>query len=147
MAGQVILYVVLALPLVLGLAFRVAASHLFFALMAGELLGRYFGHDIDKLVGGTYGELLLVVAPMAATAFILRNGISKRRLLIQAVPLAAMGVICAAFLLPLLPDALQDQVGAVTLGRMLIDLNRAIVGGMVVVQLAALWYMHRKAAV
>lgn len=148
MLGDIILYLTLALPLILGVGFRVSFSHLFFSLMAGELLGRYFGHDLDALArtSGGYGEILLVLLPMFATAYLLRFTVSKRRLMIHLVPLAVMGIICAAFVLPVLPEFLREAVRSVWLGEVILTMNRAIVGGMVAIQLVALWLMHRRDA-
>lgn len=148
MLGDLILWLTIAFPLILGVAFRVPAAHIFFSLMAGELLGRYFGHDIDKLVNSPavhgFGEIALILIPMIVTGYLLRHTLSKARLLIQVVPLLVMGVICAAFILPVLPETLQDTVREATLGGTILDLNRAIVGGMVFVQLLSLWLMNRK---
>lgn len=148
MLGDIILWLTLALPLIIGVAFRVGTSHVFFSLMAGELLGRYFGHDVEKLFGSSaaagYGEIIFIVLTMLVTAFLLRHTISKRRLLIQVVPLAITGIICAAFILPALPASLQEAVSGAAFGGTILNLNRAIVGGMVLVQLLALWLLHRR---
>lgn len=151
MLGYIVLGVALLLPLALGVGFRVGTSHIFFSLMAGELLGRYFGHDLDKLIPsaspGTYeglGEAFFILVPMIVTAYIIRGDITRKRLVIHTVPLLVTGIICAAFLLPVLPDALQAAVRTVQAGGTLIDMHRAIVGGMVALQLGWLWMVHRK---
>lgn len=152
MLGEIVLWSSLLLPLALGAGFRVSASNLFFSLMAGELLARYFGHDIDALLkplvgaaeGGSYGEILLVVLPMLVTVFFLRGSISRHRVLINIFPLLVMGVICAAFLLPVMPAFIQETVRSVALGDTILHLHRAIVGTMVGIQLAALLVMNRK---
>jgi hypothetical protein len=116
--------------------------------MAGELLGRYFGHDLEVLLGGAgmhgYGELLLVLVPMAVTAYILKGTVSKRRILVNVLPLIIMGGICAAFILPTLPEYVRVAISAVPLGGVILHLNRVIVGAMVIAQLVALWVMQRR---
>lgn len=150
MTGQIILYAILAFPLILGLVFRVSTSHLFFSLMAGELLARYFGHNIDKIAeqnmaqtSWPLGELALIIAPMVITAVILRGTIAKNRILLHVVPLAITGIILSAFILPIFPDNLQSQISTGRVGAYLLDLNRIIIGGVVVLQLISLWLFSK----
>jgi hypothetical protein len=151
-AGQIFLSLVIILPLLLGLIFRVSTSHVFFSLMAGELLGRYFGHDIEKFAHGFmknvdltgYGEIFLMAAPMVLTAFFLKNTISKGRLVLHVIPLLITGVIFAAFVGPLLQENLKQGIEAVPAGEKFLHLHRIIIGGMVGLQLLSLWFLTRK---
>ncbi len=150
--GEFLLIGIVILPAVLGVTFRVATTHIFFALMAGELLGRYFGHDLTKQaasdavqqVSPSLGEVALIIAPMVLTAVFLRGTLSKGKVLLHIVPLLVTGIITAAFVLPLLPEAIQTEVSGVPAGKWLLDMNRWIIGGMVVLQLLSLWFMNRK---
>ena len=47
MAEYLVLAIVVGLPIFLGVFFRVSAPHLFFSVMAGELLARYFGEEAE----------------------------------------------------------------------------------------------------
>jgi hypothetical protein len=151
MTATIILWGILALPLVLGILFRVGAPHLFFSLMAGELLARYFGHDVEKIAADNlsnqaperYGEIILVLAAMLLTAFFMRGTVTKSRLVLHIIPLAITGVIMAAFLLPLLPLGLQTELSETFVGGWILNLNRAIIGVVVVVQLISLWLFNR----
>jgi hypothetical protein len=151
MSGQIILYAVLLFPLVLGIVFRVNTSHIFFSLMAGELLARYFGHDLDKIAEQSVnhssslpiGELALIFIPMILTAIFMKATISKNKVLLHSIPLAITGIILAAFVLPILPSDLQAQIGTSQVGSHLLELNKAIIGGMVVLQLVSLWLFSR----
>jgi hypothetical protein len=151
MTATIILWGILALPLALGILFRVGAPHLFFSLMAGELLARYFGHDVDKLASENisnqnperYGEIVLVIVAMLLTAFFMRKTVSKSRLMLHVIPLAITGIIMAAFLLPLLPSGLQTGINETFVGGWILNLNRAIIGVVVVVQLISLWLFNR----
>ncbi len=150
MTGQIILYAILAFPLILGLVFRVSTSHLFFSLMAGELLARYFGHNIDKIAEQNIettalpiGELALIIAPMFITAVILKGTIAKNRVMLHIIPLAITGIILAAFILPILPNSIQSQVSSGRVGAYLLDLNRVIVASVVVLQLISLWLFSK----
>jgi hypothetical protein len=151
MTSTIILWSILLFPLVLGVLFRVGAPHLFFSLMAGELLARYFGHDVDKLAADSlstptperYGELLLVFSAMLLTAFFMRGTVSKSRLALHILPLAITGIIMAAFLLPLLSPGLQESISTTYVGGLILNLNRSIIGVVVVVQLISLWLFNR----
>lgn len=145
--GYVVLGLALLIPLLLGIGFRVATSHIFFGLMAGELLGRYFGHTLEKLLNipkpyAGLGEVIFIVATIAITAYIMRGHLSRKRMVIHVVPLLVTGIISAAFLLPVLPVVLQEAVQTVEFGSTLLSLNKAIVGTMIVLQIVWLWFMH-----
>lgn len=151
MTGQIILALVVALPLILGLVFRVSTSHLFFSLMAGELLARYFGHDIehqakavyDKVSFTGYGEILLLTLPMILTAIFLKGSVSKGKIILHIIPLIITGLIYATFLTPMLPPDIQQQIKSFEVGAWILDLNKFIIGGMVAVQLVTLWLLNR----
>jgi hypothetical protein len=151
MTATLILWCILLFPLALGLIFKVKAPHLFFSLMAGELLARYFGHDVEKIAAENvaitapekYGEIILIVSAMILTAFFMRNTISKNRLILHIVPLAITGVVLAAFMLPILPSSLQSEISSTFIGGWLLNMNRSIVGVVVILQLVSLWLFNR----
>ncbi len=151
MIPYVVLGAVLGLPLLLGLIFRVSTSHLFFSLMAGELLARYFGEDVSILVNSfarsqniaDYAEAGVIVLPVILTAIFLRGSLSKGKVILHFIPLLITGVVFAAFILPVLPDVARDYVRSVEAGRQLLDMSSVIVGVVVLVQLIALWLLNR----
>lgn len=152
MAIQILIWGSLALPLLLGLLFRAGAPHLFFSLMAGELLARYFGHDIAKFAessipekyGNATGEIVLLVAPMLLTAFFMRKTVKNSKVPLHIIPYAITGLVLAAFLFPLLPTELQSQIGETYVGGWILNLNRSIIGGVVVLQVVSLWLFNRE---
>ena len=145
--GTILLFTIIFLPLTLGVVFKVSTSHIFFSIMAGELLARYFGHDVEKQVGDTsrfpVGELLLVIGAMLLTAVFLKGTIATNKLVLHVIPLLVTGVILAAFLLPLLPTDIQNDIAKHAVGKQLLDLNKFIIGGVVVLQLISLWLFNR----
>lgn len=151
MTATIILWSILLFPLLLGVIFRVGAPHLFFSLMAGELLARYFGRDVEKIAADTlsrqspehYGEIALVLITMLLTAFFLRGAVTKNKLILHIIPYAVTGIVLAAFLLPLLSTGLQDQISATFVGGWIINLNRSIIGAVVVLQIISLWIFNR----
>lgn len=150
MLGYIIIGAVLLLPLALGLVFRVGAPHLFFSLMAGELLARYFGQDIGKVAeplarnaASAYGEIALLLMPIFLTAYFLKHSLTKGKAILHIVPLLITGLVLAAFLLPMLPADIQNLVRNIPLGQQLLNINRLIIGAVVALQLVALWVLNR----
>lgn len=151
MIPYAVLGAILGLPLLLGLIFRVSTSHLFFSLMAGELLGRYFGHEVGLIIetvthnptAATYAEVGVILLPMFLTAIFLKDSLSKGKVIFHFIPLLVTGVIMAAFLLPELPLAAQEQVKTIEAGRQLLNTSNLIVGGVVLLQLVSLWLLNR----
>lgn len=149
--AYVVLGLALGLPLLLGLIFRVSAPHLFFSLMAGELLARYFAHDVGVI--GTslsrselpmqYAEALIIVLPLLLTAIFLKGSLTKSKVALHFIPLLITGVVLAAFVLPVLPTAVQDAVRILPAGAQLLDMSSAIVGVVVFFQLVSLWLLNR----
>lgn len=151
MSAYIILGVVLGLPLLLGLVFRVNPSFIFFSMLAGELLARYFADDAElvmRLVARretalAYAELALLIVPVMLTAVFLRKTLSKGKLVFYVIPYLITGFVLAAFALPIMPDFLQDQVGSVREGQRLLEGSETIVGVVVFIQLISLWIMNR----
>lgn len=146
-----VLGLVLGLPLLLGLLFRVGTSHLFLSLLAGELLGRTFGDEAELILHSApnghamapYAETAILVLPLLLTALFLRHTLTKGKVLLHVLPFALTGIIFAAFALPILPEAVQAQVTSVDIGKRLLDNSQLIVGVVVFLQLIALWLINR----
>jgi hypothetical protein len=151
MLPYIILGVVLGLPVFFGLFFRVSASHLFFSVMTGELLGRYFGEDVERFISNTfkdgnlthYSEAIVLTLPIILTAIFLKGSISRTKGVINFFPLIITSIVYAAFLLPVLPHDVQEILAEVPLGRSLLDTSSWIIGGVVLIQLVALWVLNR----
>lgn len=152
MVAYVLIAAVLALPVGFGLFFRVGAPHIFFSVMAGELLARSFGHDVEHaLVQHTtlgynvvgYSEVALLALPVLFTALFLKGSVSHGKSLLNIAPLIVTGVVFAAFALPVLPAAARELVAGVPLGKQLLDVSGVIIGVVVILQLVALWLLNR----
>ena len=151
MTAYVLLGALLGLPLVLGIVFRVATQHLFLALLAGELLERYFADDAELVVRTfirnesiiQYVGIVMLTLPLILTAIFLHHTIGRNKTIFHMLPLLITGVIYAAFALPLLPEFLQAQITASHYGQMLHDSIDFIVGAMVFLQLVELWLFKR----
>lgn len=149
--GYIIVGAVLGLPLLLGVLLRVSTTYLFFSLMAGELLARTFSNDgalaistvFSKGSASSYAGVILLILPLLFTSVFLRKTLSKKKIFLHVIPLVATGVVCAAFVLPILPAAAKAQVLSVSVGRELLKSHELIVGVIVFLQLITLWLFNR----
>lgn len=148
MLSYLILGAIVGFPLVLGLVWRVGAPHLFFALMAGELLARYFGHESDFInvseQAGHIIEPIMVILPVILTGLFLRKTISTGKTVLHIIPLLVTGFIMAVFLLPIMPESIQEIVSANEIGEYILSFNAPIIGVVVVTQLVYLWIINRR---
>lgn len=87
--------------------------------------------------------LVLLGVPLLFTGFFLRGTLSGGTALLHIPPLFVTGLVLAAFVLPILPESLQTHVQTSQPGKWLLDLNRIIIGGVVVFQLVAFWLLNR----
>ncbi len=151
MTPYLIIAGLLALPLLLGLLFRVGAPHIFFSVMAGELLGRYFSHDGEELLLeaandpqlAEYIEVAIIILPLLLTSFFLRGSLSKSKLVLHVFPFVITGLVLAAFVLPVLPESLIAEIKQLPVGMYLLELSNVIIGTVIVFQLIALWLLNR----
>ncbi|MDB5163659.1 MAG: hypothetical protein JWS12_276, partial [Candidatus Saccharibacteria bacterium] len=151
MQAYILLGVLLGVPLLLGLIFRVGTAQLFLSLLAGDVLQRYFKDEALKrltpLVHNSailqYVGLVILVLPLVLTAVFMRHTLSKSKTLLHLLPLIITGTIFAAFAVPLLPDSLRGQLASNAAGRMLNDSTNTIIGAMVGLQLVTMWIFNR----
>ncbi len=149
MVGYVIIGLLISTPLFLGVFLRVPTSHLFFSLMAGELLARYFHGEAEIIIGATlnptaaqYTAMGILMAPLILTGLFLRNTLPKNKVILHIVPLIIMGIVLTAFVLPVLPIAAQNQISSLEIGRQMLELSDLVIGFVVLLQLVALWLLN-----
>lgn len=151
MQAYIVLGVLLGLPLLLGILFRVGAPNLFLSLLSADLLVHYFEDDAQRLLKPVvnnstvleYVGLVILVLPMLLTALFMRHTLSKGKVLFHIVPLAITGAIFAAFASKLLPQSLNSQLVLTTPGRWLTESSDAVIGALVIAQLVFLWVFGR----
>lgn len=151
MSEYIVLAVIVGLPITLGVLLRVNASHLFFSVMAGELLARYFGEEAESAMHAMlnsdsateYAHLFILTLPVLLTAIVLKNSISRSKALINVFPLIVTGIVYAAFAIPLLPQELQHKVAATPIGEDFVNSSAAVIGFIVLFQLVILWLTER----
>ncbi len=151
MSSYIILGALTGFPLLLGILFRVNPSHLFFSVMAGELLGRYFGDDAELVIKSLtnsetfahYAELVIIVLPILFTALFLKGSIEKTKLFYAWIPLLIAGVVLAAFALPTLPTEMLARATSTEIGAQAYESIELVIGVVVGFQLATLWLLNK----
>jgi hypothetical protein len=152
MIPLIVLGIIIGLPLFLGFIGRVNTSYLFFSLLAGELLARYFGDDAELVLRSinrndtfvAYAHLVVLIIPVILTSIFLRKTLSRGRLIVHFIPFLITGLVFAAFALPLLPVSVQQDLRTVSFGQQLLNSSEVIIGAVVFVQLITLWVTNRK---
>ncbi len=150
MESYILLGILLGLPVALGVIFRISAPNLFFSIMAGELLARYFGEEAELINSSLtksadaamYSHLIVLLMPVVLTCLFLRNSVSRSKTILNIIPLAVTGVVFAAFALPILPYTLQNAIKSTELGNQFASMDSLVVGVVVIFQLIALWLMN-----
>lgn len=150
MEYSILLLIILLFPLALGLIFRVSASVLFFSIMSGELLARFFHVEAERSLKvmtseslSHYGEALILIIPIVLTAIVMRGTLPKSKLAISFIPLLISGIVFAVFLLPILPPDLQTQLHANEYAMHIYDMNSAFVGIIIITHLVLMWIFDR----
>ncbi len=151
MNEYIVFIAIVGLPIALGVLLRVNASHLFFSVMAGELLARYFGDESESAFHAMfnsdaltpYAHLFILTLPVVLTAILLKNSVSRSRALINVFPLIVTGIVYAAFAVPLLPPELQMRVQETPVGEDFTNSSASIIGFIVLFQLVLLWLLNR----
>ncbi len=146
----VLLIAIVSFPLVLGVFFRVSASALFFSIMAGELLARFFHVEAERalkvMIGESashYGEALILLIPVLLTAIVMRKTLPRTRLILSIIPLMIAGIVLAVFLLPILPAELQASLQNNQYAKIILELNSAFVGIIILSHLVLMWVFDR----
>ena len=141
----------ISLPVILGILLRVSASHLFFSVMAGELIARYFGHETYELIESVthntqmagYAEPILLTIPVILTAVFLKGTLSKGKTFLHIIPFVVTGVVYMVFLLPILPGNVHQIIMDNPHTAKLSDTDSIVIGVIVALQLIALWTLNR----
>lgn len=151
MTAYLIIGAAIALPVVLGILMRVSASHLFFSVMAGELIARYFGHDAYEIIESVthnttiagYAEPILLTVPVILTAVFLKGSMSRGKTLLHIIPFFVTGIVYMVFLIPILPSQTHQIIMDNQYTAKLADMDSIVIGVIVTLQLVALWALNR----
>lgn len=152
MLTYILLGVSFGLPVILGLLWKVKTSYIFFSLLAGELLARYFSDDAELVIKTltnnesytSYAALIVLALPVIFTAVFLKGTLEKGMLVFHFIPLLITGIVSAAFAIHFFPQELIAEVALLPYGQEMIRSTEVVVGVIVLLQLVALWLEGRR---
>lgn len=150
MEAVIILVFLFGFPLAVGWLFRVNTSFLFATILGAELLERYFKDDTILALSPfiknetllDYVPIAMLILPVVLTGLFLHGSLSRTRTVLETFPLLLCGIVFAAFAAPLLPSVIQDAVGEIPVGAVLLDSTQLIVGVTVFLHLLSMWFIH-----
>lgn len=123
----VLFSVIIGLPVLLGLSLRINAALMFLALASGSLLQRALGDSTELALAtvlkdapvSLIADMGLLILPIVLTVIFLRKSAKKSQLLLQLLPLLAVGAAFCALLVPLLPSSTQAQIYGLSFGSVM----------------------------
>ena len=142
---------VVALPVLLGILFRVSAVYIFVSIAVGELLVRFVGDDAGLVAAGfikgqngpTVALVAVILIHLILTIIFMKGSVARSKLLLEIVPLVALGSMLLVFVLALLPSSIQQQIFATKPGGILKNSQDLIVAGTGIVILVCMWLTSR----
>lgn len=151
MVPLILIAVIIGLPVLLGLTFRVSAVFLFVSVAAGELLVRVVGDDAGLALGAfvknqntsTIANLILLILPVVFTIFLLKKSLAKSKVLLHIVPFVAVGSILFLFIVPILPSSLQVHILGDSITSSVVKSQDLIIGASSLLILITMWSTYR----
>jgi hypothetical protein len=127
MMPLVLFCAIVGLPIILGLLLRINSALLFLALASGALLQQALGDSTELALAtvvkdapvSVIADIGLLVLPLVLTLLFLRKSARKSQVLLQVLPLVAVGAAFAALLVPLFPSAMQSQIYGLSFGSVI----------------------------
>jgi hypothetical protein len=154
MTHLVILAALAAVPLLAILLLRVNGAIAFMSLCLGSVLVTYTSSDVDSLVSNMEGKhgahldpwikVTLFLLPLLLALLFTHGNVKGTKNLINVLPAAATGLLCALLVVPLLPLDIRTQINHQTLWKQLNDAQTAIILGGAVFSLMFLLFTHRR---
>lgn len=147
MQSLIIVGIVVGIPLIAGIAFRVHAALLFMAVATGALLQQTVGESTALALAAfikdgpveMVANIGLIVLPVILTLVFLRKSMKKKEVLLQVVPLVAASLALAAVLMPFLPAGTEDALRSVPSGALLVQSLDVTVAVAAVLNLMLAW--------
>lgn len=146
----IIIGAIAIVPVLLALFLRVNAVFVFISIAIGYFLQFALSDDIDlviaTLIKGSnsmvVAQLVLLLAPVILTLFIMRKSIGKSPLF-QLLPLVFSGLFLATVALPLLPEATEKSIYASAYGSNIKGAQDLVIAVAVVSNLLLMWSLFK----
>lgn len=136
MDAFIIVGLIVGVPFVLALIFRVSAVMLFLSVAIGSLLVRHFGDDASVVLGSfiqtanveQITNIGLQLLPVALTLLFLRRSVSPGQFVLHVVPLVLSSAALGMLALPLLSAGIQGAFYNTSLGTAVKPSDDVIIG-------------------
>lgn len=152
MSPDVILGLIVFLPVVVLMAFRINAALVFLSLCLGDVLVQFVAGDahgyLTSLAAQAHGiqvtnnnaKIVLLLLPAVLTAvFMIRTVSGSSRLALNVLPAIGVGLLGALLIVPLLPPGLSHNIVRSDFWDQAQKAQDIIVGGSAIVCLFVLW--------
>ncbi len=151
MMPLILMALIVALPVILGILFRVSSVYIFVSIAVGELLVKFLGVDAGLVASGfikgqngpTIAYVLMLIVPLVMTALFLKGSLPHSKLPLHIVPLIAVGLMFLVFMIPLLPSGVQQQVFTTKPGEIFKKTQDLVVAVTGVIILLTMWATSR----
>lgn len=141
MSPVILLALIAGLPLVLAIALRIKPLYLFVGIVTGYFWAEFLGESAEFTLRtfvsidnpGVVIRLVLLLAPVLLTFFLMRKTLSKASMPFQLVLLLADSLLLATFVLPLLSAGTQGAIRQTSTGSIFWqahDVAIAIIAGL-----------------
>lgn len=153
MTHLVVLAALAAVPLLAILLLRVNGAIAFMSLCLGSVLVTYTLSDVDSVISGVEGkraahlepwiQVVLFVLPLLLALLFTRGSVKGTKNLLNVLPAASTGLLCALLIVPLLPSDIRQQIHQQALWHQLNDAQTAVILGGAAFSLVFLLFTHR----
>lgn len=151
MSAIVIVALIIAVPFLFGMVFRVNAALIFVSIMAGSLLVQEFADDASLVISSfvrsgdplVVAQLVLQFLPIILMLLLARRTIGKGTVLLQTVPLLFSCALLGLLTLKLLPGSLTSEFYTSPIGAQVTQTQSLVIGAAAVSQLLFVWATQR----
>lgn len=152
MSALIIVGLIVGLPFVLAILFRVSAVMIFLSVAIGSLMVKYFGYDFSVVLGSfvrnghldIITNLVLQLLPVGLTVIFLRKTIPRSQFIFHVVPLALACLALGALTIPLLSPGAQGAFYATFVGKKIQPATDLIIGAASLTVLFLAWFSSGK---
>jgi hypothetical protein len=141
-------------PLLAVVLLRVNGAIAFMSLCLGSVLVTYTSSDVDTvftnfakknaLITNQWIQIALLAIPFVLTILFTRGSVKGAKKVINLLPAAATGLLCALLVVPLLPMKLQRQIHQQQVWHQLSNAQTAVILGGALFSLMFLLFTHRR---
>lgn len=150
----VVLAAIALVPVLAIILLRVNGAIAFMSLCLGSVLVTYTASDVDSVASSLldkgalsinqWTQLTLLIMPLLLSILFTRGSVKGVKSIINILPAAATGLLCAILVVPLLSANLQRGVQSLSFWRQLSNAQTAVILGGALFSLMFLLFTHRK---